>query len=83
MHNISSKAKQQIGLIYRRLYKATPLARQKIYRSVVLPKLEYCAAVWDPHQSILIDELEKVQGFAGKVVTKDWKAPTNLNKCNW
>ena len=85
VHNISSKAKQQIGLIYRRLYQATPLAHQKIYRSVVLPKLEYCAAVWDPHQSILIDELEKVQGFAGKVVTKDWKASynTNLNKCNW
>ena len=85
VHNISSKAKRQIGLIYHTLYQVTPLAREKIYRSVVLPKLEYCIVVRDPHQSIIIDELKKVQGFAGKVVTKDWKAPylTNLNKCNW
>ena len=52
----------------------TLLAHLKVNHSVVLPKLEYCTAVWDPHQSILINELEKLQGFAGKVVTKDWKA---------
>ena len=58
-------------MIHRKLFLATPSTRAKIYSSVVLPKLDYCGAVWDPHQSTLINKLESVQKLAGKVVYKD------------
>lgn len=33
--------------------------KQKIYQTIVLPELEYCCAVWDPHHSTLKKQLEK------------------------
>ena len=41
VHNIPSKAKRQIGLIYCRLYQATSLAHQKIYRQNRNTALQY------------------------------------------
>ncbi len=35
----------------------------------MLPKLEYCAAVWDPTK-----KLENTQSFACKIITKEWKS---------
>ena len=61
-------------MIHRKLFLATPSTTAKIYSSVVLSKLDYCGAVWDPHWSTLINELETLQKFVGKVVCKDWKA---------
>ncbi len=50
-----------------------PHLKQKIYQTTVLLKLDYyCCAVWDPRQSTLKEQLEKVQKFAGRVITKNW-----------
>ena len=42
-------AKRQIGLVYRQLHLAPPEVRLKVINSTILPKLEYCSAIWDPH----------------------------------
>ena len=52
----------------------TPQARHTIYKSAILPKLEYCCSVWDPHSTTLTNELEKTQKFAGRVITKNWNS---------
>ena len=41
-------AKRQIGLVYRQLHLAPPEVRLKVINSTILPKLEYCSAIWDP-----------------------------------
>ena len=61
------------GEIHRKLYQASPKARQAIYKGAILPKLEYCASVWDPHQLTLQNQLETTQKFAARVITKKWK----------
>ena len=48
--------------------------RHKIYQTTVLPKLDYCGAVWDPHQLKSTKLLENVQKFAGRVITQDWSS---------
>ena len=60
-------------------------ARHTIYKSAILPKLEYCCSVWGPHSTTLINELEKTQNFAGRVITKNWNSDyaTFLNDMNW
>ena len=86
VRNTVKGTKHQLGLLYRKLHLATPQVRHSIYRSAVLPKLEYCSSVWDLHQTTLINELEKTLQFAGRVITNHWKAeyPTLLHnlKCN-
>ena len=53
------------------------------YTSLVRPKMEYCSTVWDPHTQKDIDELEKVNRRAARVVNKKsyWErdvSPTEL-----
>ena len=78
-------AKRQIGLIHRQFHQAPPEVRLKVINSTILPKLEYCAAVWDPHLKKDIANLDNVQKFAGRTVTRNWSmSKTELqSKLNW
>ena len=38
----------------------------------MLPILDYCSCVWDPHLSGNVNKLEKVQTFAARLVTGKW-----------
>ena len=68
-----SKAKKQIGYIYRNFYThSSPQSLLKLYMSIVLPVLSYCSSVWDPHTLSDISKLEKVQHFALKMCSKKW-----------
>ena len=70
-----SKAKKQIGYIYRHFYAhSSPQSLLKLYMSIVLPVLSYCSSVWDPHTLSDISKLEKVQHFALKMCSKNWSA---------
>ena len=74
------KAKQHLGLLHRKFHQASPQVRSKLYSSVILPKLEYCSSVWDPHQAKYISMLESVQKFGCRVISKEWNSdyPTLL-----
>ena len=45
------KAKTQLMLIHRHYHQAPRVARERLYKLTVLPHLDYCACVWDPHQA--------------------------------
>ena len=79
------KAKQRLGFIHRYLSQSPPNVRHQIYHATVLPKLEYCCAVWDPHYVSDIDALENVQKFAGRVITRQWHSDyhTLCSTLNW
>ena len=81
----SKKAKQHLGLIHRTLHQAPPRVRYQVYRSVTLPKLDYCGAVWDPYLSKDINSLDSVHKFAARVVTNKWKEnyADLLNSLQW
>jgi len=85
INTICKTAKCHLGLIHRKLRQASPQARHTIYRSTILPKLDYCCAVWDPHHSNDITALDRVQWFAGRVITHQWQSDhsTLLNSLNW
>ena len=51
---------RQLGLIHRKLHSAPQNVRLKLCSSVVLPKLDYCCAVWDPHLVKDKAELDRV-----------------------
>ena len=65
------KARQKVGILYRKCYKNANNASYnaknilkkvlKLYLSCIRPELEYAATVWSPHQKGRIDTLESVQ----------------------
>ena len=83
--NISKAAKKQIGLVHRQLHQAPVDVRRKIVHTTILPKLEYCSAVWDPHQKQDIARLDSVQRFAGRMVLHNWTINTDklLTTLGW
>ena len=79
--NLTKSTKRVLGRIHRNYHGAPAHLRHKIYQTTILPKLDYCSSVWDPHQNTYISNLEKVQQFASKIITQDWSSnPADLYK---
>ena len=57
-----------------KLHHAPTTARRKIFKSVVIPTLEYCCTVWDSHLKKDISALESVQKFVGRYITQRWSS---------
>ena len=83
--NTCTKARQQLGLLYRLFGIADPVSLAHLYKCLILPTLDYCSVVWDPAAAYLINRLESVQRLAARLTTKRWLAsPDNLiNFLNW
>ena len=64
--------KRQVGLFHRQFHQAPPELRLKVFNTTILPKLEYCSAVWDPHLKKDIASLDSIQRFAGRIITRNW-----------
>ena len=72
---ITTKARKQTGMLYRRFYNnSQPSTMKALYVVLVRLLLEYGIPVWDPHLKKDIDLLESVQRFATKICTKAWSA---------
>lgn len=73
--DICAKARQILGLIYRRFYGyADSDTIKQLYVSIVRPHLEYGSQVWDPHLSKDKSALENVQKFACRIASAQWDA---------
>ena len=69
----------------RQFHNAHPHFKAQLYKSFILPVLEYCSSVWDPNLVTHIKRLESVQHFASRVVTGWWKDSYDslLDHLNW
>ena len=81
--SVAKKANCALSLIVRNLHNCSRHTRALAYTSLVRPKMEYSACVWDPHQQKDIDTLERTNRRATRVVYKKsfWDkdvSPTNL-----
>lgn len=70
---VSCKAKRLLGYLYRNIKLADRKWLVHLYKSLVVPILDYCSSVWDPHQSGQIKMVEGVQSFAARLVTGKWQ----------
>ena len=81
--SIVSKANQMLGLINRNLRRSSIKIRQQAYFSLVRPRLEYCATVWNPHTKKGIANVEAVQRRAARFVLQEYhytKSVSNMIK---
>ena len=80
-HHISSccsKARQVLGLLYRRFYSfSNQETLKQLYLSLVRPHIEYGCQVWDPHLAKDKKALEDVQKFGLRLASHRWGASYN------
>ena len=81
--NICLSTRKKLGLLYRTFHLCDQQSLSRLYRVLVLPKLDYCCCVWDPSTSVLVKRLESVNKFAAKICTKRWSGPSSLSHLGW
>ena len=81
--NICLSARKKLGLLYRTFHLCDQQSLSRLYKVLVLPKLDYCCCVWDPSTSVLVKRLESVNKFAAKICTKRWSGPSSLSHLGW
>jgi len=65
---ITAAANCMLGFLRRTLYRCPQHLKEKTYKAIVHPKLEYCSSIWDPYQQKYIDKLEMTQHRAARFV---------------
>ena len=78
--SVCTRAKKLTGFIYRTFKLAGSPCLSHLYKSVVLPVLDYSSSIWDPPQKCHITALERTQNFAARVVSNIWSGDSSTIK---
>ena len=74
INSVCTDAKHRVGLLHRQFGLAGIPCLTQIYKTLILPFLDYCSCVWDPSYVLHTDKLESVQHFATKIITQQWNS---------
>ena len=78
--SVCARSKKLLGFIYRDFGVASKSCLNQLYKSLVLPVLDYSSAVWDPPHKIHQEALEGVQSFAARIVSHRWNVDSDQLK---
>ena len=71
---ICSKTNRLLGFLQRNLQSCPKYLREKSYKQFILPILEYCSTIWDPHHQCSIHQIEMLQHRAARfVLGRPWR----------
>ncbi|KAL8575234.1 hypothetical protein ACOMHN_042355 [Nucella lapillus] len=76
--SISSQANRSLGFLRRNVKVASRTIKEKAYKALVRPSLEYASAVWDPYTADDIATLEKVQRRAARWVSHRYRQTSSV-----
>lgn len=66
--NMTSKANQTLGFVRRNLRISSPVIKERAYKGLVRPKVEYASTVWNPYTVHHTHKIEMVQRRAARWV---------------
>ena len=72
-----------LGFLNRNLYHAPQNVKEYVYKTLVLPSLDYCSAIWDPYTKMDISKLEMLQHRAARFVTNKSSTCKILTDLHW
>lgn len=76
---IIGKANSTLGYLRHNFSNAPSSLKLLLYQSLVHPKLEYAAAVWDPHNENLIFSLELVQNNSVRFIYSNYYRTSSIS----
>ena len=87
IQQITSRSGSMLGLLRRNISRCPIELREQAYFALVRSRLEYCAAIWDPHLAKDINSIESVQRKAARFVKRDHdpnsSVPSMLQDLKW
>ncbi len=76
----TKKANNTLGFLRRNIARCPKTIKHQCYTSLVRPIVEYASAVWDPHTSKNITQLEAVQRRAARFVVGDYRTTSSTSQ---
>lgn len=78
VYKVIASASRSLGYLQRTMKFAPSDLKLLAYKTLIRPKLEYAAAIWDPHQRYLIDNIEAIQNRAIRFAFSDFSSYTSV-----
>ena len=72
INKITTKANQMLGIVRRNLHSCSKSVKATAYKTLACPRLEYCVAIWDPHQATSQRSIETIQRRAARFVVNNY-----------
>ena len=83
----ASKGNRALGFIKRNINSSSKVTKERAYKTIVRPVLEYASTVWHPSEQFLSHNLEKVQRRAARYVCHNYNPSASvtsmLNHLQW
>ena len=76
--NISAKANNTLNFLRRNINVRDHSIKEKAYKALVRPILEYSSSVWDPHSDVLSARLEKIQRCAARFTLNNYRRTSSV-----
>ena len=74
INQICAKTNRLIGFLHRNLKYCSRKLKELAYQQILLPCINYCSTIWDPHHQNAIDKLEMIQHRAARfILNKPWR----------
>jgi hypothetical protein len=87
INTMTAKANQSLGFIKRNLKVHSPAIKERAFKVLVRPKLEYCNTIWDPHTQLQKLQIEKIQRRAARYVSNRYHNTSSvtymMSDLNW
>lgn len=75
---VINNANRTLGYLRRNFNQATSSLKLLLYKTLVRPKLEYAASVWDPNTASLCNELESIQNRASRFILSNYHRTSSV-----
>ena len=75
---IRAKANRSLGFLRRNLQLHSRSLKERAFKMLVRPNLEYCSTVWDPSSQDLTKTIEMVQRRAARYVTSRYRRRSSV-----
>ena len=80
IHNITAKASRNLGFLKRNLQSSSSSIKERAYKALVRPLLEYAPTIWDPSTASNEKKIEMVQRRAARYVTNNYNKTSSVTE---
>lgn len=76
---VSNSANRLLGYLKRNFSSISSSLKLLLYKTLIRPKLEYAASIWDPHQEFLVTGVEAIQNRSARFILSNYHRTASVS----